>query len=213
MQNILKNNNLNIMENLIITKIFLFLNNEKNGSYYIFEIYHALLEYIKSGKAIDDMGHPDFIFGSCGDLNKSHYSRYYSSSLIIFKIVQAFSEYLNEFEPDLVWYRDLSTWQNFCKYIIEIHQINYFKNNFPRPYLSYNHYLKKIECPACGIRKYIPKSDKEDKISVIDKDGLIHVNCRRCGKYVITHGSFKYLDSFEKKAKLYVFLFTSTPFR
>ena len=108
----------------------------------------------------------------------------------------------------MVWYRDLSTWQNFCKYVVELDQIKYFKRHFSRVIKSYKHYIRTIECPACGLRKHNYRLDFEDKVYINDKGSLVYIDCRRCGKYIISHGAFKYLDSFEKKAKLYVFLST-----
>ena len=190
-------------------EIFTLLNDEKYGASCIFEIYHALLEFVRSGKAIYDMGHPDFFLGATGNMDETLYSSY-SPSLTVFQLAKACTKYLKNFDTKLVWYRDLSTWQNFCKYVVELYQIQYFKRNFRKAIKSYNHYIRAIECPACGSRRYNYRLNSKTKgeVYIKDKDNLVYIDCRRCGKYIITHGAFKYLDSFEKKAKLYVFLST-----
>lgn len=188
-----------------IGEILSLLNNENDGLGYIFEVYHALIEFIKSGNAIYDMGHPDFYMGAINYPGYNYSS--YLPTLTIFQLAKACSNYLKHFDTRLVWYRDLSTWENFCKFVMEVHQIKYFKRN-RRLVISYNYYLLKKECPACGIRRINFFSEKEDEIYLSKKDNLVFINCRRCGKYILTTGTFKYLDDFEKKSKLYVFLAT-----
>ena len=183
------------------------LKDKENGAWYISEIYHALLEYIRYGEAISDMGHPDFHLGASGNIHGTYHSNY-SPSSTIFQLASACSNYLNNFDTELIWYRDLSTWEKFCKFVVELKQIKYFKRNFRKAIKSYKYYIGRIECPACGSVRNNYKFDRTDEVYLEDKDNLVFVNCRRCGKYIISHGSFKYLDSFEKKAKLYVFLST-----
>ena len=72
--------------------------------------------------------------------------------------------------------------------------------------ISYKYYLRKIKCPACETRRLSIHSTNEEKIYLTKKDNLVYVNCRRCGKYVLTTGCFKYLDEFEKKSRLHVYL-------
>ncbi len=188
-----------------IEEILNLFRNGNNGLGNIFEIYHSLIEYIKSGEAIYDMGHPDFYMGAI------RYPGYkpssYSPNLSIFQLARTLSTYLNHFDTTLVWYRDLSSWDNFCKFVMEIHQINYLKRN-RRLFISFKHYLNKEECPACGLKRLDYFSLKEDHIYLSRKENLIFIDCRRCGNYILTTGAFKYLDDFEKKSKLHVFLAT-----
>jgi len=188
-----------------IEELLKLITNQDDGPYYILEIYHAIIEYIKSGNAIKDMGHPHFYFGATGH-NDSSFDSTYSPTLPIFQLAKACSNYLKHFDTRLIWYRDLSTWENFCKFVMEINQINFFKRN-RRLIISYKYYLRKKECPSCGIQQ-IDYFGNEDKIFLTKKENRIFIDCRRCGKYVLTTACFKYLDDFEKKSKLYVFLAT-----
>lgn len=193
------------MKNPDIKNILTLLNDENEGVSNLFEIYHAIIEYIKSGKAINDMGHPDFYMGAIGYPDYNYTT--YPPDIPIFKLAKAFSTYLNHFNTNYIWYRDLSSWKKFCKFIMEIHQVHFFERN-RRLIISYKHYLKKEECPACGLKRLDFFASKEDEIYLSKKGNLIYVNCRRCGNYILTTGSFKYLDDFEKKSKLHVFLAT-----
>lgn len=172
-----------------------------------YEIYHAIIEYIKSGNAISDMGHPDFLDGA-KNKSKNQYSSY-SPDLTIYRLAKTFSDFLSNYDTALIWYRDLSTWEKFCKFIIEIHQNEVLKKK-GRLVKSINYYLNNQICPACGIQKFNYINNKKDKISLTRDKNLIFVKCRRCGKFIITSGSFKYLDTFAKKSKLFVFLHTRT---
>ena len=193
------------MQKSAISEIISLFNNENDSVRYIFEIHHSLIEYIKSGQAIPDMGHPDFFAGATDQKNYQYSS--YSPSLRIFQLAKACSNYLKNFDTRLIWYRDLSTWKNFCRFVIEVHQIKFFKRN-RHLVISHKYYLRKIECPACGIRRIDIYSTNHDEIYLTKKDNLVYIDCRRCGKYIITTGSFKYLDDFEKKSKLFVYLTT-----
>ncbi len=151
------------------------------------------------------MGHPDFYMGarSAPDYNYSSFP----PTLTIFQIAKTYSNYLKHFDSRLVWYRDLSTWESFCKFVLEINQTKYFIRN-RRLIKSYKYYLRRNECPSCGIQQF-DFLGKKDEIYLTKKGKLISINCRRCGKYILTTGTFKYLDSFEKKSRLYVILATS----
>jgi transcription elongation factor Elf1 len=190
-----------------ISEISALLHDEEAGASYIFEIHHALIEYIRSGNAISDMGHPDFFLGASGDTNRTLYSRY-PPSLAVFQLARACSKYLKNFDTRLIWYRDLSTWEKFCQFIVELHQLDYLRSNYRKAIKSHKYYLRQLECPACGSRQYNSRSGSKDEIHLDDKDNLVYIECRRCGRYIMTHSAFKSLDSFEKKAKLYVFLST-----
>ena len=171
----------------------------------IFEIYHSLIIFIISGKAISDMGHPDFYMGAINYPDYKYSS--FSPRINIFQITKTLSKYLNNFDTNLIWYRDLSTWEKFCKFVMERYQIRRF--TLTRKLIkSYKHYLRVSECPACGLKKYNDYNNEEEDISIGKTDKYINVNCRRCGKFSITTSAFKELDSFENKSKLYVYLST-----
>ncbi len=193
------------MQNSNISEILSLFNDEKHGVYNIFEIHHALIEYIKSGKAISDMGHPDFFFGATE--NSAYNYSSYRPSLAIFQLAKAFSNCLKQFDTKLIWYRDLSTWKDFCKFVMEVHLTKSLKKK-RRLVISHNYYLHNSECPACGIRRFNLYSSEEDKIDLFKKNNLVYIDCRRCGTYILTTGTFKYLDEFEKKSKLFVYLTT-----
>jgi len=188
--------------------ILTLLSDEKEGSCYVNELYHALLEYIKSGEAIPDMGHPDFAYGACGNMNETFYSTYKPSRCAVYKLAAACSKHLNNFDMNYTWYRDLSTWPEFCKFVLEREQINSFKRRFRKVTKSHNYYVQNNECPACGARRRDYFFNTSEEVSVDIKDGLVHVECRYCGKFNISFAAFKVLNSFEKKSKLSVFLFT-----
>jgi len=189
-------------------EILTLLNDVEHGSSYVSELYHALIEYIKSGEAISDMGHPDFAWGACGNMDETYYSSYKPSTCAVFQLARACSRYLNDFDMNYTWYRNLSTWLEFCKFVVERAQINVLKWNLRKLIKSHNYYVRKIECPACGSRRRDSFLDTNDEVYVETKDRLVHVNCRRCGKYNMTFSAFKFLNTFENKAKLFVFLFT-----
>ncbi len=194
------------MQKTDINEILSLINNKDKGLGYILEIYHALIEFIKSGNAIRDMGHPDFYFGATC-YKDYHYSSY-PPSLTIFQLAKAFSDCLKKYDTSYVWFRDLSTWEDFCKFIIELHQIRYFYRNHLWPIKSYKYYLRKTECPACGTKRINYRFDLKFKVNVKEIDKSIYIECRSCGNYILTRNAIKYLDSFEKKAKLYVYLST-----
>lgn len=187
-----------------ISELLSLINDEDKGLGYIFEIYHALIEFIKSGNAIYDMGHPDFFMGAINYPGYKYSS--YSPTLTVFQLAKSCSNYLKHFDTRLVWYRDLSTWQSFCKFVMEINQINNFKRK-RRLIISHKYYLRRKECPACGIQQ-VDFFGNENKIFLTKKGNLVFIDCKRCGKYILTTGTFRYLEDFEKKSKLYVFLAT-----
>ncbi len=187
-----------------IKEITSLLNDENDSLSYIFEIYHSIIEFIRSGNAIEDMGHPDFYMGAINYPGYKYTS--YPPTLTIFKLAKACSNYLSHFNTNLIWYRDLSTWENFCKFVMEVRQIRYFKRK-RRLFISYKHYLRIQECPSCGLMK-TDFYGREYEVSLTKNENLIAVNCERCGKYILTTSTFKYLDDFEKKSRLFVFLST-----
>ena len=193
------------MQNPDIDKVLTLFRKENDGLSNIFEIYHAIIEYIKSGKAIYDIGHPDFYMGAIRQ--PGYKSSSYSPNLSIFQLAKTLSIYLKHFDTNLVWYRDLSSWENFCKFVMEIHQIRFFKRNRCL-IIDYNHYLQKEECPACGLKRLDIFTLREGEIYLSRKDNLVSIDCRHCGNYILTTGTFKYLEDFEKKSKLHVFLAT-----
>jgi hypothetical protein len=190
-----------------LESILSLLTDEEDGAWNIQEIYHAFLEYIKSGQAISDMGHPDFMRGARGAGTNANYSSFRPSSTI-FKLVSSCSKYLNNYDMSLIWYRDLSTWEKYCKYVVELKQIRYFQKHFTKAIKSYKSYIGRKTCPACGTARYNDISDKTDQIFLENRGSNVFIDCRRCGKYVLSHSSFNELDSFEKKAKLFVSLVT-----
>lgn len=195
------------MYNNDLNSILTLLKDEKDGAGNIQEIYHAFLEYIKSGQAISDMGHPDFMSGARGTGADADYSSFRPSSTI-FQLVSSCSKYLNNYDMNLVWYRDLSTWEKYCKYVVELKQVQYFQRHFPKVIKSYKSYIRSKICPACGTVRYNDIYDSTDEIFLENRGSNVFIDCRRCGKYVLSHSSFKELDSFEKKAKLFVSLAT-----
>jgi hypothetical protein len=145
--------------------ILTLLNDVDYGAWHVTEIYHALIEYIKSGEAISDMGHTDFARGACGNTDETFYSRYKPSTCTVFQLAKACSRYLAEFDMGYVWYRNLGIWQEFCKFVVERERINYLRRRIK----SHNYYVRNIECPACGSRKHHHLLDIEGEISVETK--------------------------------------------
>lgn len=190
-----------------IKPIISLLTDKEDGAWNVQELYHSLIEYIRSGDAISDMGHPNFIQGARGEYDASSFTTY-SPNTTIYVLVSEFSRYLNNFDVSLIWYRDLSSWEKFCRYIVELKQIKYFKRHFAKVVKSHNHYLQRKICPSCGTMRYNDIYDRTNEIFLEHKGSQVYINCRRCGKYVLTHSAFQCLDTFEKKSKLYVYLAT-----
>jgi len=191
-------------------EILALLDDGENGPSKVSELYHALIEYIKSGNAIPDMGHPDFALGACGNADEKLYSSYKPSTCTVFQLAQTFSRYTSNFDMPYTWYRSLSTWQEFCKFVAERAQIDNLRRNFRKTIKSHNYYFCKTECPACGARRRDFFLDIEDEVYVKIQERLVLIDCRRCGKYRMSFPSFNFLYSNENKAKLFVFLFTRT---
>ncbi len=111
-------------------EILTLLKDSEYGASHIIELYHALLEYIKSGKAISDMGHPDFSRGAFANSDEGFYSSYKPSTCSLFLLARAFSRYLNNYDMPYIWYRDLGTWQKFCKFVLERSRVESFRRRF-----------------------------------------------------------------------------------
>ncbi|MEA2078227.1 MAG: hypothetical protein U9O95_09455 [Candidatus Marinimicrobia bacterium] len=169
-------------------------------------IYHALLEYIKSGEAIPyrDMGHPDFSMGYRNYKGYKYSTHKPSSSL--FKVVQYYSEQVKDIGKSYIWYRDLSSWEKYCQFVIEQHYIKIFERRGKTPKHGYEYYIRHCECPACGTKKYSEYSSGNNNINIKFNGKYVQVKCSRCHQFRINKSAFQYLDTYEKKAKLSVFL-------
>jgi len=184
----------------------LFLNTEMD-SYFVTEIYHALIEYIKSGEAINDMGHPDFLRGASGNILNAQYSSY-SPKSSFFQIVKSFSEFLLNHELNYVWYRELNTWKKYCQFIVELHQINLSTRTGARIYKSWAPFVNRCICPSCGLHQYDYIRFKPNDLIINIVNNHVFIDCERCGQYSMQKSTFKRLDTYELKAKLFVYLVT-----